>query len=666
MAEGNGRGKTPRAADPVAEGQAAGADCLAAALEYLSRGWPVLCCCPPDHLGVGREHADECDSPGKCPLHRWKEFQPRRPPGEEIKPRLPSVKEVREWWQRWPNANVGVALGDLVRIDVEGPLGEELLAEMSGGDLPPTLEFSSGREGGGRGLLYTVPAGFVPRTTIQPLAVGQELRLQANGAQTVLPPSRHKSGRRYCWVEGHGPEKREAEPAPAWLLDALRAPKESARERRGAPAEAIGDRILDGHRDTTLTSLAGSMRRRGMSEDAIRAALDVTNEQQCDPPLPPEQVAKIAHSVASYDPATELGGDVPPSDEPPRPVTVCVADVETQPVEWVWEYWIPKGTSSVLDGDPGLGKSTITADLAARETRGWAMPPYAGGVELREPRHVLLLSAEDDVARTIRPRLEAAGADLRLVHILNAICCGTEERPPVLPDDLDHIEEVIRDWNVSLVVIDPLMAYLSGDVNSHQDQDIRRVLHRVKILAERTGAAVLVVRHLNKLSGGPALYRGGGSIGIVGAARSALVVGRDPQAPQQRVLASNKLNLGPAPRSLIYSLESAGQVACVAWGGECDLTADEVLGQPGRRASEGKAEDCAEVLREALQGGPQPVKEIESLLKGMGYGDKVKRAARQAVGIKTFHDGGIGGAGVWMMRLLSVTEIEGGEDEIPD
>jgi hypothetical protein len=348
------------------------------------------------------------------------------------------------------------------------------------------------------------------------------------------------------------------------------------------------------------------------------------------------------------------------------PGTVCFADIEEMPIEWLWEWWIPRGALTVLDGDPGLGKSTITTDLAARVSRGWPMPPDVSGDLDNGPADVLLTSAEDDPARTTRKRLREAGADLQRVHSLDVICCGAEARPLVLPEDLVHIEAEIRRVQAVLWTLDPMMAFLSGSVDAHRDQDVRRVLYQFRLLAERTGCAVLVVRHLNKLSGGPALYRGGGSIGITGAARSALIVGRDPQDPKRRVLASNKLNLGPTPKSRVYSLEPAGQVARIAWGEECDLTAEDILGQPGQRSGEERAEDCADFLREALVSGPQPVKEIEALLKSLGYGGKVVRAARRAVGVKTFHKGGVGDDGVWMMRLPSVTEHEGEEGEIPD
>jgi hypothetical protein len=289
---GNGKAYTGTHEQRLADGAA----CLQAALAYLARGWSVLAVCPPDHAGVGKEHQKNCTSAGKAPWGPWKEFQDRRA----------TETELRRKWTDNPTLNVGLALGPvsgLVRVDVDGPAGEAKLQELSKGDLPLTLEFTSGRVNGGRGLLYAIPSGVALRTTSENPKHKEELRLQAKGAQTVLPPSRHSAGTLYAWRPGHGPDEIEPAPAPAWLVEALRADGRASRDNGRARHLDEVKRIPEGARDTMLTSLAGSMRRRGMSEDAILAALRAENAARCDPPLPDEQVVKIAHSVARYAPA---------------------------------------------------------------------------------------------------------------------------------------------------------------------------------------------------------------------------------------------------------------------------------------------------------------------------------------------------------------------------
>ncbi len=170
-----------------------GAACLEAALAYLAAGWCPIPLCPPDHVGVGREHGRTCDHPGKAPLvAAWTSFAA-----------LPTPDEVRGWWKRWPNANVGVVMGavsGVVGLDVDGPAGEEALtAVLTCGTLPaPAAAF---RTGGGRRLLFSIPSGLVVRISRQKLAGEHaELRLLGEGSQTVVPPSRHPAGGYYEWT----------------------------------------------------------------------------------------------------------------------------------------------------------------------------------------------------------------------------------------------------------------------------------------------------------------------------------------------------------------------------------------------------------------------------------------------------------------------------------
>jgi hypothetical protein len=196
---------------------AEGGACLQAALDYLGRGWAALALCTPDHVGVGRTHGQQCQHPGKAPWGPWKAYQTQ----------LPTEEELRRKWQANPQLNVGMTLGGitgLVGLDVDEEGGEELLARLSGGNLPPTLAFTSGK---GRRLLYAAPPGVRLQLTPKPggLEIKRgELRLLGLGSQTVMPPSRHRdSGRLYAWQPGHGPGEIEPAPAPAWMLKLMRA-----------------------------------------------------------------------------------------------------------------------------------------------------------------------------------------------------------------------------------------------------------------------------------------------------------------------------------------------------------------------------------------------------------------------------------------------------------
>jgi hypothetical protein len=337
------------------------------------------------------------------------------------------------------------------------------------------------------------------------------------------------------------------------------------------------------------------------------------------------------------------------ADDKPRAVVLRASDIEPLKVEWLWANRIPLRALTVIDGDPGEGKSTLTVDITARATCGWAMPPEAGGVALVEPVNVVLLNGEDDPARTIRPRLAAAGADLTRVHILDCIKIGDTERPPTMPADLDIIEQVVRETAAKLLVIDPAMAYVDSSVDAHKDADIRRLLHALKRLAERTGAAVVLIRHLNKLQGGAAIYRGGGSIGINGAARSVFLIGHDQKNADHRILAPVKTNLCARPKSLVFVHEQDGDVNRLGWIGESDLTADEVISQPGgTRSSE--VEQCADSIRDMLTGRSLESAELTKGLEAAGYSKATIKRARQKAKLRTDRVG-FGKDGAWILSM---------------
>ena len=260
-----------------------------------------------------------------------------------------------------------------------------------------------------------------------------------------------------------------------------------------------------------------------------------------------------------------------------------LADVKPGRVSWLWPGRIPVGKLVTLDGDPGLGKSTLALSFATPVTTGGTWPD---GSVCEHRGAVLIMSAEDGLADTVRPRLDAAGADVSKVHAIEGVPITDEDgertlRPPTLAD-IDALNAAIDRTGARLLVIDVVMAYLPAGTDAHKDQDIRRVLSRLAALADRTGCTVLLLRHLNKASGRDPIYRGGGSIGIVGAARAGLLVAADPDDPERRVLASVKSNLGPAPASLIYRLAGAGDygVARVQWEGQTDHTARTLLSTP--------------------------------------------------------------------------------------
>ncbi len=311
--------------------------------------------------------------------------------------------------------------------------------------------------------------------------------------------------------------------------------------------------------------------------------------------------------AAQYDDAPAVG----------TPVIIQMAAVQPQCVEWLWPGRVPLGKLTVLEGDPGLGKSTLTLDLAARVSRGARMPDGVPGAS----GGVVILTAEDGLADTVRPRLDAAGAELDWIIALTGVRLEEQgfERQPVLPGDLPALASAITDVQAKLVVVDPLFAYLGGATDTFKDADIRRALAPLAGLAETSGAAVVVVRHWTKGQGN-ALYRGGGSIGITAAARSVLLVARDPDDPDEhgcRVFASAKSNLSAPPPSLTYRIEPAGSSTRISWVGVSPHRADALAAAPDDEMGSA-VDDAREFLKDKLQDGPVPVPEVQAAAKAAG------------------------------------------------
>jgi AAA domain len=308
-------------------------------------------------------------------------------------------------------------------------------------------------------------------------------------------------------------------------------------------------------------------------------------------------------------------------------------------------------------------------DLAARVTTGSPMP----GEDLVcvPPSDVVLLAAEDGLADTIRPRLDAAGADASRVHHLDSVPTHDDEGrivawvPPSIPEDLAALEALIVETGSVLVVVDVLMAYLSGRADSHRDQDVRRSLAQLAEIAAGTGACVVLLRHLRKTRG-PAMYAGGGSVGIIGVARAGMVAAVDPddETGRRRVLARSKGNLAPPWRSLAYELvtDETRNVVRVRWLGETSVTGDQLLAvRPDEPDDDG--DDAAAVLAQVLTDGPLWVKQAIDKMAEAGFSkDQAKRAKRK-LKVRSVKHGAPGDADQGWKWVLPGSEgsTEGGE-----
>ena len=307
--------------------------------------------------------------------------------------------------------------------------------------------------------------------------------------------------------------------------------------------------------------------------------------------------------------------------EPSKPETVKIirmSDVELTPVEWLWKPYLPFGKLSVLQGNPGEGKTYFAMHLAAACTNGKLLP----NMERMEPFNVIYQTAEDGLGDTVKPRLIEAGADLDRVLVID-----DSEVQLTLSDE--RIEKAIVENNARLVIIDPIQAYLGADVDMNRANEVRPIFMRLGQVAQRTGCAILLIGHLNKAAGMQSLQRGLGSIDIAAAVRSVMFIGKLKHDPTMRILTHEKSSLAPPGASLAFSLGDEGGFR---WVGEYDITADEMLSgiEPQR---ETKTQQAKDLICALLAGGKQVFSEdIDKAALERGIPGRTVRDAKRELG----------------------------------
>lgn len=324
----------------------------------------------------------------------------------------------------------------------------------------------------------------------------------------------------------------------------------------------------------------------------------------------------------------------PPGAEPGLRI-VRASDVQVEQVRFLVPERVPLGAVTILCGDPGLGKSTWTCEIAAGTTTG----------RCGDPAPVLMANAEDGAAHVIVPRLAAAGADLERVELFT-VPDEHGERPFTIPDDVPRLEAHAAEIGARLIVVDPLNAHLADGTNAHRDHSIRRALAPLAAMAQRLGAAVVAVVHLNKGATTDALYRVGGSIGLVGGARSVLLFARDPEDEEdgpRRCLGHVKSNWSQLAGTLVYEHEPA-QVTVrgvtvethrLAAIGESEIDGRGLLGASHDDPPATKRERAVELLADVLVDGDwHRMKEIETVAGRADISRRVLYRAADEVGVE--------------------------------
>lgn len=498
--------------------------------------------------------------------------------------------EARGYWGRENGGpqrfGIGIVTGAPSRLAVVD------IDPRNGGDLNLGADFgivAAVETGGGGAHLYCkMPDGADWRCgkTSKP-----GVDLKANGGYVVAPPSLHPSGGVYRWLMDTS--QAPLGTVPAWALEGLASsssPWISGSRSAEFEKELDSPSALPGTLNDMRARLAGHLARLGGDEgDAIgrllawgrvvapgdpRMEYETTevvrrmyDKEAAKPPVPPPIPGVL----------DDIGGDV------------CVADVACRPVDWLWPGRIAFNKVTMLDGAPDSTKTLMAVDIAARLSNG--QPFYGSPGRAYKPANTLIVSYEDDIGDTLRPRLEAAGADLRRIFAYHL------SDTPMLPSQARALCKVIQARDIRLVIIDPLMAAIEAKHNANADQEVRAALRPIIAFAQKYRVAVILIRHIGKGEASKSdMNKGLGAVGIGGLARAGYLLKSEGSEPGYRQLICYKNNLAPKPETIEYEVVITDGRPHIIWKG----TAPKVLAE----APETLAERAAAFIRGRLASGP--------------------------------------------------------------
>ena len=569
--------------------------------------------------------------------------------------------QLAGWWSDHPDSNIGITARDATVVD-EDRIGALLAAGVS---LPKCPWAVTGRAAGGRHFFLRAPAawrgldGDNVKTTYRVAAV--EVKGFDKG-YVVAAPSIHETGTRYeLRMGGYVPE------IPMRALEALVETTEVMRpgSLNGSSitfSEGYGlpDSVDEGGRYKAIVRYVAHLYNRGFSIDEMWPLVVSQLAPRFHKRLPDRDL-RDRFDRATKDLGQHLGA---PRNAPAAPtgplLDAALTEFDSRPVEWLWPSWLPRGVVTLMDGNPGVSKSTLVADLVARITTGRDWPDDSPG--LGPPGRAMWITTEDDPGRVLRPRIEAAGGDAALVRFVTS--------EVVLPDVADAFRELLvarasEPLGLAIAILDPLFSHISAKVKSIADAEMRQnVMNPLSAAAEASGISILVVRHFSKDTAASAINRGAGSLGgIVGAARALWTVIHDPddETGDTKVVGVSKLNYARLPVPRRYRIEDrvppgwvTGSVSGITWLGEAPVSIDVLI-------AGSSSPDATQALEDVLSDGSVTAKSAENQMKARGFTVNQTRTARIRLGIKPVKSSMAGGW-TWALPTTSEPIFEDAED----
>ena len=299
---------------------------------------------------------------------------------------------------------------------------------------------------------------------------------------------------------------------------------------------------------------------------------------------------------------------------------IRMSEVQSQEIEWLWYPFIPYGKLTIIQGNPGDGKTTMVLNLAAKLSKGEALDE---NMKVTEPVNVIYQTAEDGLADTVKPRLELAGADCERIIVI-------DESDKSLSMVDERLEQAIVRTGARLLILDPIQAYLGGGMDMNRANEARDMTKKLGALAEKTKCAIILIGHMNKASGNKAAYRGMGSIDFFAVARSVLLVGRVEGESNTRAVVQIKNNLAAFGHPKAFALSEDG----FKWLGDYEITVDEVLGGITPKAN--KMEQAKQMLRELAETQSAVLSnEIFDRANELGISKRTLENAKKELGVQT-------------------------------
>lgn len=544
-------------------------------------------------------------------------------------------QQIEKWWSRWSAANIGIATGSasgglvVVDLDVDGEKGIDgrvTLREWEGqhGKIPDKTWISiTGR--GGYHYFYRDTSGTGCR-----IGLHEGVDIKGEGGYIVAPPSIHPNGRRYEWEQD--PILYPLAEADNIVSDFLH-PMPIEPERRGFRSP---EQIPEGERTDTLVKLVCSQQAKGLSDEAIMAAVRAENDLKCVPPLSDKELEtevfpalkRYEKGTASYqnkDFSRRSNWKAPAPKIKSGPVKLISIDqVEEKEPEWLITDYMPKGQITVLAGDGGAGKTTIWCAIAAAVSSGSQCflnedNPFAMKCE---PGKVLFFSSEDSAEYTLKGRLRRAGAKLDNVFYLDLADDSFSE----IKFNAPLLEEYIKEYRPLLVIFDPLQSFIPPDVQMGQRNAMRACLNPLTGLGEKYGTTFLIIVHTNKQIGLWGRKRIADSADIWDIARSVLIAGEAGDGV--RYISQEKSNNGPLAQTVLFRLDS-GKVDFEGYSDKKDkdfvATAQAVTYQAPAR------EDAKGFILEYLKDGEKETSDLDGMMKAQGVSKGTLERAKAAL-----------------------------------